>query len=97
MSRSYRVQIEIKPVANTKGAMKQTRKAIQANCDVNIEGELHLDDYASFWGDIILGAGTGAVEVHDELVHAFPKQQVNTRWLCWDAHPWDEEYEGKKY
>jgi hypothetical protein len=95
MSRSYRMQLEISPVSEKDA--RQIRLVAEEHFD-SVDGGLATGDYLSVWGDVTLGGGRTPEEFHNVIKADFKKlkKRINTRWLCWDNHPWDEEFEGFK-
>lgn len=90
MSRFYRVEIEVKPVAND----KEKAKILHAFADYGLEKEnaCRSDGVLTIDGNITLSGGKSPEEKHAEWKKdkAMKGKLLTTRWLCWDLIDWHD-------
>lgn len=94
MSHLYRMQLEIRPAAEEElGSLKEEA----ADVFERIDGHYFTDSSLSFLGELTLGTAIPE-DIHVMIKERFKKlgKEVNTRWLCLDLLPWDDEFEGFK-
>jgi len=89
MSRSYRVEIEVKPVEDDK---EEISAILNAFCDHGIDKDtaFRSDGVLSITGEITLTGGMSEAEKHESWKEdkALKGKRLTTRWLCWDYVNW---------
>jgi len=94
MSRSYRVEIEVKPVEDNK---EEISAILHAFSDHGIDKDTayRSDGVLTITGEITLTGGMSEAQKHESWKEdpALKGKLLTTRWLCWDLLDWHEVIE----
>ena len=95
MTRDYRVQLEVRPVADDEAAARIVALLVEHGVEIEEEDSYPLDDGQGycFDGHMTLCAGREEHEAHDRLREAIgPSVRLTSRWLNLEVERWDCEF-----